>query len=66
MPDAEHRQGLRISQPVLDDADVMRSEIPEGVDVGADAPQVETLAVDVADSPSSPASISSLRSARRR
>src|SRR5688572_23198675 len=44
----ENARGLEIPQPVLDDADVMRGEVPERVNIRADAAEVEALAVDVA------------------
>src|SRR4051812_21355038 len=46
---ARDRNWFRISKPILDDADVMRSEVPQGVDIRANAPQVEALTVNVTD-----------------
>src|SRR5204863_4055121 len=43
------RNRFRIAQPILNDADVMRGEVPEGVNVGTNAPKIETLAVDIAE-----------------
>ena len=40
--------GDRIPEPVLNDADVVRGEIPQGINVRADASQVKALAVNVA------------------
>src|SRR6516162_8305653 len=39
---------LRVAKPVLNDADIVRSKVPQGVDVGTDAPQIQSLAVNVA------------------
>src|SRR5262249_18628633 len=36
-------------EPVLNDADVVRREVPQGIDVRPDPSQVQALAVDVAD-----------------
>ena len=49
MPCRETESGSRIAQPVLDDADVVRREIPERINVRADAAQVQALAVNVAN-----------------
>src|SRR6478672_4429540 len=38
---------LRIAKPILDDADIVRGKIPEGVDIGTDAPEIQPLAIDV-------------------
>ena len=40
---------LRVSEPVLDDADVVRCEIPQCIDIGANAAQIKALAINVAD-----------------
>src|SRR5262245_14633827 len=40
-------KGLRIPQPILDNADVMRSEVPERIDIRANAAKVQALAVNV-------------------
>src|SRR5947207_12716368 len=39
---------LWVAQPILNDADIVGSEVPEGVDVGTNPPEVQALAVDVA------------------
>src|SRR6266513_5829799 len=39
---------LRVAKPILNDADIVGREVPEGVDVGTDAPEVQALTVDVA------------------
>ena len=49
MPRRETDSGVGVAQPVLDDADVVRREIPERVNVRTDAAQVQALAVNVAD-----------------
>src|SRR4029077_8789454 len=38
---------LRIAKPILDDADIVRGKVPEGVDVGTDAPEIQPLTIDV-------------------
>src|SRR5262249_24167197 len=38
---------LRVAKPVLNDADIVRGKVPEGVDVGTDAPQIQSLTVNV-------------------
>src|SRR6266850_4557443 len=39
---------LRVTKPILNDADIVRGEVPERVDVGTDPPEVQTLTVYVA------------------
>ena len=39
---------LWVAKPILNDADIVGSEVPEGVDVGTNPPEVQALAVDVA------------------
>src|SRR5207245_9211445 len=46
---AADRNRFRIAQPILNDADVMGGEVPEGVDIRTNAPKIETLAVDIAE-----------------
>jgi hypothetical protein len=33
----------------LDDADIVRGEVPEGVNVGTNAPKIQALTVDIAE-----------------
>src|SRR4029077_2370031 len=38
---------LWIAKPILDDADVVRGKVPEGVDIGPDATEIQPLTIDV-------------------
>ena len=40
-----------IVQPVLDDADVVRREVPQRIDIRTDAAQIQPLAIDVTNFP---------------
>jgi hypothetical protein len=42
-------QRLRISEPVLDDADIMRGKIPQGINIRANTSEVEPLTVNIAN-----------------
>src|SRR5580765_2449213 len=44
---ARYRNGFRITEPILNDADVMRSEIPQRVNIRTDAAEVKPLAIDI-------------------
>src|SRR5947207_15942366 len=46
---AANRNRIRVAEPILDDADIVGSEVPEGVDVRTNAPKVQALAVDIAE-----------------
>ena len=45
---APDRNRLRIAKPILNDADIVRGKVPERVDVGTNAAEIQPLAVDVA------------------
>src|SRR5262249_1705696 len=44
---AANRNRFRIAKPILDDADIVRRKVPERVDVGTDATEIQPLAVDI-------------------
>jgi hypothetical protein len=41
-------------QPVIDDADIVRGKVPEGIDVLPDNPQIEPLGIDIVNLPEQP------------
>ena len=45
----DHGERLRIAEPVLDDADIVRGKVPERVDVRPDLAEIQPLAVNVPD-----------------
>ena len=49
MPTRWTLTGCRITKPILDDADIVRREIPQGIDVGPDSTEVQPLTVDIAN-----------------
>src|SRR3972149_3898571 len=45
----DHGYRLRVTQPVLYNTDVMRSQVPEGINIRSDPAEIQPLAIYIAD-----------------
>src|ERR1700724_2828672 len=48
-PLPEHRRRFHVAQPILNDADVVRAEVPKGIDIRPDPSEIKSLAINITD-----------------